>query len=443
MVSAGLYLKDPKAEKPTPIYILLNPGRGKPTTKIYTGLSIQPDQWTAGKVQRARTRGKGQADNAAATNTNLERMVALVLQFYSNQTAQGHQPTAQELRDSIEPDQEPEDEADEPADEEPQGMLHTNPLLRDVAAAWVKHYRAKYSDNHLRKMKPLVDHWEAFHPGVRINDLLPDPVTRESRLVQEWINYLLEDAPQRQGGFGMESNSAGGYIRWLRLLIKFAGHSGEWLKDELTYEVQIEPLEYKEVMQLYAAPMPRPWLEIVRDCFVFNCLTGPRYENLAGLTHNDVTTQPQPDGGTQYLLSYTPHKGRNKRKVTVALPAVAVAIWKHYEGRLPVPCNQDMNSYIKEAAQAAGLCRPILQVRQRGNKRIERRGELWEFITCHGARHTYATMLLDGGADLGAAQDGLGHANVQTTRRYAKTREQVRHTATLSAFDRLAQENQP
>lgn len=316
----------------------------------------------------------------------------------------------------------------------PEDVAAAGPVtLVQLASDWAHHYRAKYSHNHLRKMKPLADHWEAFRPGTKIEELVPPLGQHENRLVEQWIAYLLHDAPQPDGRTGMESNSAGNYIRRLRLLLKFAGLRYDWLSDELTYEVEIEPLLFEEVEQLYEAALPSERLRQVRDCFVFNCLTGPRYSNLSTIKPEDVEEQ----AGGVLLLGYHQYKGRDKRKVRVALDPLAQEIWHRYEGRLPVPSNQEMNREIKVAAKLAGLIRPVLQVRQQGVKRHERRGPLCEFITCHTARHTFATMLLDGGADLGVAQNGLGHTNIQNTRRYAKTREKQRHVATLSAFENL------
>ncbi|MBX0290992.1 site-specific integrase [Hymenobacter sp. HSC-4F20] len=307
------------------------------------------------------------------------------------------------------------------------------PTICSVATDWKTFYKAKHTPNYLRKIDPVVTHWEAFRPGTTLEELLPDPKTKRSDLVEQWCNYLIDEAPTRTGGIGLESNTVGRYLKGLRALLKFAGHPFAWLTDEYSYEVEIEPLRFEEVMQLYQTPMPTEHLTKVRDVFVFNCFTGPRFGNLRALEPSDVVQ----DRG-DYILEYVQFKGQRKKlKVRVALDDIALEIWQRYHGRLPVPVSQEMNESIKEAAQAAGLTRPIKQVRQRGPHRVERRGPLWEFITAHVARHTFATMLLDGDADLGQVQDSLGHSAIQTTRRYAKSREQKRHQATKSAFQNL------
>lgn len=308
----------------------------------------------------------------------------------------------------------------------------TSPTIAEVVAHWQAQMRGQRSASYLRHMSPLVDTWQVLRPDTRIEELVP--VNGRSELVEQWITYLLEDVPRRNcaGEFGLDNNTVGSYIKKLRTLLQFAGVPYAWLKDELTYEIDIEPLEYHEVMQLAEATMPRLQLERARDCFVFNCFTGPRYGNLKALRPGDVRVVK----GVP-LLEYSQIKGRKKAKVKVALDEVAYAIWQRYNGQLPVHSNTQFNTLIKEAAQIAGLTRPVSVVRQYGTRQTTERGPLWQFITVHVARHTYGTLLLDGGASIVEAQDGLGHSSLQSTRRYAKAREKERHVHTLSAFEKL------
>lgn len=310
----------------------------------------------------------------------------------------------------------------------------TLPTLAQVAQEYLVYNKTRLAPNYLRKLGPVVATWEAFRPGTRLPELLPDPVTRRADLLEEWVSYLLEEHVKPNGEIGLENNSVSRYLSAVRQLLNFSGLASAWIEDEFTYTPDIEPLEYDELMALAELPDLNTRLANVRDCFVFNAFTGPRFGSLRKLQPQDVKMGKN----GQLVLEYAQNKVRTAKKVTVPLTALAAVIWERYEGKLPVPSNQKMNTYIKEVAQLAGLDRPILQVRRKGTANIERRGPLWEFITCHTARHTFGTLVLEGGAALTDVQDSLGHSDIKSTRRYAKTREKQRHQATMSSFDNLS-----
>ncbi len=45
-------------------------------------------------------------------------------------------------------------------------------------------------------------------------------------------------------------------------------------------------------------------------------------------------------------------------------------------------------------------------------------------VSCHPLRHTFATNLLEGGADIVTVKELLGHASVTTTQRYTRVSNQ-------------------
>ena len=93
----------------------------------------------------------------------------------------------------------------------------------------------------------------------------------------------------------------------------------------------------------------------------------------------------------------------------IPLLDIPLVILKKYENHptcikrgvlLPVPCNQNMNSYLKEIADLCLI-----------NKNL----------TTHTARHSYATSVcLANGVSIENVAKMLGHSNIKMTQHYAR-----------------------
>lgn len=152
----------------------------------------------------------------------------------------------------------------------------------------------------------------------------------------------------------------------------------------------------------------RPAMQAARDVALFTLLygCGLRISEALGL---DVADAPLP--GAEAALRVR-GKGDKERLVPV-LPAVrqAMAAWlaQHPDPRPGEP--------LFVGARGARLDPAVAQRALRTWRRL---AGLPEHATPHALRHSFATHLLGGGADLRAIQELLGHASLSTTQRYTK-----------------------
>jgi len=180
-----------------------------------------------------------------------------------------------------------------------------------------------------------------------------------------------------------------------------------------------DAISISQVRQLIDQPAKLSTPEAKRDRAMLELLyaSGMRVSELVSLNLGDVDTK----GGCVRCFG----KG-NKERLIPIYPQAAKAVEEYVTAVRPHLAYSDTE--------------PALFLNQRGD-RLTRQG-LWQIlkayaksaglgkqVTPHTLRHSFATHMLSGGADLRYVQEMLGHANISTTQIYTHlTSEHIRRT---------------
>ncbi|MCQ8241864.1 tyrosine recombinase XerC [Acetobacteraceae bacterium KSS12] len=156
------------------------------------------------------------------------------------------------------------------------------------------------------------------------------------------------------------------------------------------------------------AALARTPLAEARDAALFTLLYGAglRISEALSLDLRDLPRRERTGGGTLRVLG----KGERERLVPL-LPAVMDAL-EAWVRRHPAPVfDQPLFPGVRGGRLAQGVA-------QRAMREYRQLQGLPEHATPHALRHSFATHLMRGGADLRAIQELLGHAGLSTTQRY-------------------------
>lgn len=174
-----------------------------------------------------------------------------------------------------------------------------------------------------------------------------------------------------------------------------------------------------EANALLDTPGAQSWLEWRNQAMMemlYSC--GARVSELVGLNHEDLDIE----SGLVQL------KGKGKKVRRVPLGTVAIEALQAYQHSL---AEMDVSSASKRKRTAqlmsCGAKAPLFKNSRGGrltSRSVERiikyrtDGHFSKPVTPHTLRHSFATHLLDEGADLRAIQELLGHSSLATTQKY-------------------------
>lgn len=224
---------------------------------------------------------------------------------------------------------------------------------------------------------------------------------------------------------GLESRSIARHLTTLRSFAAFLLREGRIQQDPTAYlalpkQWQNLPkyLSYKEIDRLLEAPDPAKPTG-VRDRAMIHVLyaSGLRVTELCELQLSDFME----DVGVVRVMG----KGSKQRLVPVGRPALA-AVREYRNGARPLLLRGRSSRYLFVTARGSRLTRQAFWKLLNGHGR---KVGIFRHLTPHVLRHSFATHLLEGGADLRSVQTMLGHADISTTQIYTHVlRSRLRKT---------------
>lgn len=248
--------------------------------------------------------------------------------------------------------------------------------------------------NHLKKF---------LHKKYKVRDMAFQALN--STFVKSFDLYLRAD-------LGFSNHTIVNIMARLHLVIKSAMDNGLIRQDPfIDYEYISQPLvarclSEEEFNLILKTPLPKDNMNLVRDVFIFSCMTGLAFSDLRNLTPEHLK---QAEDGVWWI-----HTARKKTGTPCHIPLMELPLQliKKYKGisekgRLfPMLSCSKTNINLKKIAKICG---------------IER------CLTFHQARHTYASLItLSQGVPMDTVRELLGHRDWRSTRIYAHlTQEKI------------------
>jgi integrase/recombinase XerD len=228
----------------------------------------------------------------------------------------------------------------------------------------------------------------------------------DTEALRDWLDHLSRS--------GLGSRSITRHLTTLRNFYSFLLREGEIKSDPTALlrsprQWQSIPkfLNLEEINRIIQAPdLKRPIG--LRDRAMMELLyaTGLRVSELCRLATGDLNLD-------MAVLRAT-GKGNKQRMVPVGRPAIA-AVDDYLKAGRPAILKGRASRYLFVTARGGAMTRQSFWALLAG---YGRKAGIFHGLTPHVIRHSFATHLLEGGADLRSVQAMLGHSDISTTQIY-------------------------
>lgn len=278
------------------------------------------------------------------------------------------------------------------------------------------------------KFKTARKHLQDFDPLLSFDSLTEEKLT-------DYIDYLRKKKGQRNTTVSKQMGFLKWFLRWAFKKGYNANMSYDTFRSKLkNTQKKVIFLTWDELTKFreYKIPKNKPYLERVRDVFLFQCFTGLRYSDLFNLKRSDikdghieVTTVKTADSLIIELNNHSKAILDKYKKV-------------HFEDDkvLPVISNQKMNDYLKELAKLAGIDEPVRETYYKGNQRIDVVTPKHELLGTHAGRRTFICNALSLGIPAQVVMKWTGHSDYKAMKPYIDIADNIKASA-MDKFNQL------
>jgi site-specific recombinase XerD len=345
-----------------------------------TRICIPISDWDSKKVQV-----KARHEQAYILNKQISDLRAKVIDFIESKTKKEEIISADLLKEHL------------------LGKSTSTQSILEMIQYYIENSRNRLSDGTIKQYESIKRKIARY---LKEELLIPDyPLDKLNyRFLNDYKVYL-------ESKCANSPNTVDRDIKRLKAVIHFALKL-EILKEDpfikyksFTVPTHRSSLNMDEITKIEELESSNNTVTLIKDAFLFMCYTGLSYSDLRKLTSNDIHTSI----GGKRVIKINRHKTDEFCMVPLMNKAEAIIDkYKEYPtviltgNIIPTLSNQKMNQYLKLIMELTSI-----------NKTI----------TCHVARHSFATNSLEHSIPIETVSKMLGHSNIKTTQIYAKITE--------------------